>query len=72
MDLDLLMYGDLQSSEPGLKVPRPDLLKRAYMLRPMAELAPESRHPVLGKTLREIWAAFDSGAHSMEPVAIDL
>ena len=72
MDLDLLMYGDLQYTEPGLKVPRPDLLKRPYMLRPMAELAPECRHPVLGKTMRELWQAFDSQSHDMEPVAISL
>ena len=72
MDLDLLLYGSLQSSEPGLKVPRPDLLKRSYMLRPMAELAPECRHPVLGKTMRELWDAFDSGVHVMEPVVIEL
>jgi 2-amino-4-hydroxy-6-hydroxymethyldihydropteridine diphosphokinase len=72
MDLDLLLYGDLKSNEPGLKVPRPDLLKRAYMLRPMAELAPECRHPVLGKSLRELWNAYDSDAHNMEPVGIDL
>jgi 2-amino-4-hydroxy-6-hydroxymethyldihydropteridine diphosphokinase len=74
MDLDLLLYGDLQYTEPGLKVPRPDLLKRPYMLRPMAELAPECRHPVLGQTLRELWQAFDNGdrSHDMELVTLDL
>jgi len=74
MDLDLLMYGDLQLSEPGLKIPRPDLLKRPYMLRPMAELAPARRHPVLGQPMRDLWRAFDSGdnGHDMEPVTLDL
>jgi 2-amino-4-hydroxy-6-hydroxymethyldihydropteridine diphosphokinase len=73
MDLDLLLYGDLQYTEPGLKIPRPDLLKRPYMLRPMAELAPECRHPIVGRTLRELWQAFDNGdnSHDMELVTID-
>ena len=43
MDLDVLLYGDLVCEEPGLKLPRPDLLKRAYMLGPLAELAPGCR-----------------------------
>jgi 2-amino-4-hydroxy-6-hydroxymethyldihydropteridine diphosphokinase len=72
MDLDLLIYGELQSNAVGVKIPRPDLLKRAYMLRPMAELAPECRHPVLGKTVQELWQAFDSEGHEMQVVAIDL
>ena len=70
MDLDLLLFGDRVSSEPGLRLPRPDLLKRPYMLRPMAELAPECRHPVVGKSMRELWQTFDSGGHVMQPVAI--
>ena len=41
MDLDVLLYGDLVCDEPGLKLPRPDLLKRAYMLGPLAQLAPQ-------------------------------
>jgi 7,8-dihydro-6-hydroxymethylpterin-pyrophosphokinase len=43
------------------------------MLRPMAELAPECRHPIVGRTLRELWQAFDNGdnSHDMELVTID-
>ena len=70
MDLDLLIFGDMQCLEPGLKLPRPDLLKRPYMLRPMTELAPNFRHPTANKTMREIWQAFDSAGHIMEPVAL--
>lgn len=71
MDLDLLLYGDRVSHEPGLRLPRPDLVRRAYMLRPMAELAPEVRHPTLGLTMRELWARFDSAAHPMREVDLD-
>jgi 2-amino-4-hydroxy-6-hydroxymethyldihydropteridine diphosphokinase len=71
MDLDMLLYGDRLSDEPGLRLPRPDLLLRAYMLRPMAELAPELRHPTLGVTMRELWERFDREAHPMQEVDLD-
>jgi 2-amino-4-hydroxy-6-hydroxymethyldihydropteridine diphosphokinase len=68
MDLDILLYGALVTDEPGLALPRPDLVRRAYMLGPMAELAPDLVHPTLGATMRELWAEFDRGAHAMQPV----
>lgn len=71
MDLDILLFGDLVSDEPGLIVPRPDLLRRPYMLKPMADIAPEVRHPVLGTTMRELWRTFDGDAHSMVEVSLD-
>jgi 2-amino-4-hydroxy-6-hydroxymethyldihydropteridine diphosphokinase len=68
MDLDVLLYGDTVADEPGLVLPRPDLVRRAYMLGPMAELAPDLVHPTLGATMRELWHAFDRQAHAMQPV----
>jgi len=68
MDLDILLYGALVHEEPGLVLPRPDLVRRAYMLGPMADLAPDLVHPVLGRTMRELWAEFDRGAHDLHPV----
>ena len=68
MDLDVLLYGDLVCDEPGLKLPRPDLLKRAYMLGPLAALAPEVRHPTAGLTIGELWRRFDQAAHPLEPL----
>lgn len=70
MDLDILLFGDLVSDEPGLVIPRPDLLKRPYMLKPMADIAPEVRHPTLGKTMRELWEGFCGGEHSMLEVPL--
>jgi 2-amino-4-hydroxy-6-hydroxymethyldihydropteridine diphosphokinase len=66
MDLDVLLYGDLSCEEPGLKLPRPDLLKRAYMLGPLAELAPAVVHPTALLTIGELWRRFDQGAHPLE------
>ncbi|HXW74144.1 MAG TPA: 2-amino-4-hydroxy-6-hydroxymethyldihydropteridine diphosphokinase [Steroidobacteraceae bacterium] len=68
MDLDVLLYGDLVCDEPGLKLPRPDLLKRAYMLGPLAQLAPEVVHPTARVTIGELWQRFDRAAHPLEQV----
>jgi 2-amino-4-hydroxy-6-hydroxymethyldihydropteridine diphosphokinase len=68
MDLDILLYGQLVSNEPGLVIPRPDLLRRPYMLKPMADIAPGVQHPLQKKSLRELWEAFDSAGHEMSEV----
>lgn len=67
MDLDLLLYGDLVSAQPPL--PRADLLERAYMLGPLADLAPELRHPTAGATIAQLWSRFDRAAHPLHRLA---
>ena len=69
MDLDVLLYDSLVCQEPKLQLPRPDLLKRAYMLGPLAELAAEVVHPTAGMTIGELWERFDREAHAMQRVA---
>jgi len=71
MDLDILLFGDLVSNEPGLVVPRPDLTRRPYMLKPMADIGPDVVHPVSGRTMRELWEAFDSEGHEMKQLPAD-
>jgi 2-amino-4-hydroxy-6-hydroxymethyldihydropteridine diphosphokinase len=72
MDLDILLFGDLLCDEPGLKLPRPDLLKRPYMLGPAAEIAPDVVHPTEHRTLGELWVAMQAtqAAHEMRPVTL--
>jgi len=70
MDLDILLYGDRVQDEPGRKLPRPDLLRRAYMLGPLAEIAPGLRHPTAGKSIAELWAEFDRAAHPLHRVEL--
>jgi 2-amino-4-hydroxy-6-hydroxymethyldihydropteridine diphosphokinase len=48
LDLDLLLYGNAEIDEPGLQVPHPRLQERAFVLEPLAELAPELEIPGLG------------------------
>ncbi len=66
MDLDVLLYGDLVCEEGSVKLPRPDLLKRAYMLGPLAVLAPHVRHPTAGVSIGELWREFDQAAHPLQ------
>ena len=68
MDLDILLYGDLILDEPGLKLPRPDLLKRPFMLGPTADIAPDLRHPTENATIGELWQRFDRASHPMTRV----
>ncbi len=58
LDLDLLLYGDLVRHDARIELPRPEILKYAFVLRPLAELAPQARHPETGETYRELWEKF--------------
>jgi 2-amino-4-hydroxy-6-hydroxymethyldihydropteridine diphosphokinase len=49
LDLDILLYGDLVVDEPGLTIPHPRMLERAFVLVPLAELAPETMVPGKGR-----------------------
>jgi len=71
LDVDLLLYGDLvRGGDPTL--PREDIEKYGFVLGPMAEVAPELRHPVTGKTMSEIWGNFDRETHLMQKVEIGI
>jgi 2-amino-4-hydroxy-6-hydroxymethyldihydropteridine diphosphokinase len=70
MDLDILLFGDRICDQPGLVLPRPDLVRRAYMLGPAAELAPGTVHPTLGRTLAELWRDFARDGHPLQVVDI--
>ncbi|HEV8330373.1 MAG TPA: 2-amino-4-hydroxy-6-hydroxymethyldihydropteridine diphosphokinase [Steroidobacteraceae bacterium] len=70
MDLDILIYDQVVSDEPGLLLPRPDLLRRAFMLKPLADLAPDLRHPTQRRTIAELWAEFPGGDHALVAVTI--
>ena len=68
LDLDLLVYDDLITEEDGLEIPRGEILENAFVLWPLAEIAPDLKHPVTHKTYTEHWAEFDKDKEKLYPV----
>jgi len=61
IDIDVVLFGDCMVDEPGLKIPHPAVHLRRFVLEPLVEIAPEARHPGLGKTARELLAELLGG-----------
>jgi 2-amino-4-hydroxy-6-hydroxymethyldihydropteridine diphosphokinase len=59
LDIDLLLYGDLVRSDAKPFLPREDITRCAFVLEPLAEIAPDHRHPVSGERYADLWAGFD-------------
>ncbi|HEX7112348.1 MAG TPA: 2-amino-4-hydroxy-6-hydroxymethyldihydropteridine diphosphokinase [Mizugakiibacter sp.] len=70
LDVDIVLYDDVVLRGPGhLEIPRPELA-HAFVLKPLADIAPDLRHPVSGKTLAELWAAFPQAAEPLYPATL--
>lgn len=72
LDLDLLLYDALVQHGDGIDVPRDEITRYAFVLRPLADLAGERCHPELGLSFAELWARFavpDAGLRRVEPSA---
>ncbi|MGH8224598.1 MAG: 2-amino-4-hydroxy-6-hydroxymethyldihydropteridine diphosphokinase [Gammaproteobacteria bacterium] len=70
LDLDLLLYGEEVIESEGFIVPRPDILDYAFVLRPLAEIAPEAMHPTTGRSFAWHWAHFEGEKVPLESVAL--
>lgn len=62
IDLDILLFGSSIVDTAGLTIPHPALHERRFVLEPLAEIAPEQRHPVFKRTVRELRDALPAGA----------
>ncbi|MBG7610150.1 MAG: 2-amino-4-hydroxy-6-hydroxymethyldihydropteridine diphosphokinase [Anaerolineae bacterium] len=68
LDLDLLLYDDLQLDENGLKLPRGEILKNAFVLWPLAEISPSLEHPETHLSYAEMWSVFDKSKEVLKPI----
>ena len=57
LDIDILLYGQAVIQRPDLEIPHPRMAERRFVLAPLADLAPDLRHPVTRKTVRELLEA---------------
>ena len=74
IDIDLLLYGDIVSSEVGMPLPHPDLFVCDYVLRPLSDIRPEGVCPQRQATWRELWCAMaDSKTQQQQslPMPVD-
>ena len=70
LDVDIVLYDDLVLDGPGhLQIPR-DELQHAFVLHPLADIAPAVKHPVNGRSMAELWAAFPAGHQPMQVIAL--
>jgi 2-amino-4-hydroxy-6-hydroxymethyldihydropteridine diphosphokinase len=72
LDLDLLLYGDLVMDEQGIRLPRDEIGRYAFVLGPLAEIAGEMRNPLDGRRFADMWREFDQAGQVLRPVEIDI
>ena len=70
LDIDILLYDELIRDDEVVSIPRDEILKNAFVLRPLAELVGESLHPQTGESYRELWQRFDHSSQSLWPVTL--
>jgi 2-amino-4-hydroxy-6-hydroxymethyldihydropteridine diphosphokinase len=61
IDIDILLFGNTILDSPELTIPHPAMQERRFVLEPLAEIAPDARHPVFKKTVREMLDALAAG-----------
>jgi 2-amino-4-hydroxy-6-hydroxymethyldihydropteridine diphosphokinase len=69
LDIDLLLYDDLQLNEPGLKLPRDEIFRYAFVLQPLAELIPDEVCPGREETIAELWEELQC-RHRLTPARV--
>lgn len=71
MDMDLLLFGQRVVDCDTFALPRDDILRYAFVLRPLADIAGAARHPVDGRSYAQLWNAFDASDQPLERVLLE-
>jgi 2-amino-4-hydroxy-6-hydroxymethyldihydropteridine diphosphokinase len=66
LDIDILTYGEQVGDFGRVRLPREEILENAFVLCPLAELAPDELHPVVKRSYAQLWQAFDKGKQALE------
>ena len=72
IDLDILVYDDLVLDMPGIRIPRPEILHNAFVLKPLQDIAPDSLHPEKGESYAALWQQMAITAPRLDLFTLDL
>lgn len=70
MDLDILLFDDLRLQTPELTLPRDDILRYAFVLKPLADIAGAELHPIQNRSYTELWAEFNGQGQDLHEVSL--
>ena len=71
LDIDILTYGDFVGVENDIELPRTEITKNAFVLLPLAEIAPDVFHPQLEKIYSDLWREYDQASQALWAIVFD-
>lgn len=71
IDLDILLFSDLVMNEPGIQIPRYEIMESAFVLKPLCDLSPSLLHPLQNKSYLDLWKSMAPNAQHLAVVKLD-